>query len=196
MRLLLDSVGWKGVKKRCVSLLDLIFYSVEGAKTTATLVHILSFWRVLWRPRSNKPCAHCACVLDMFVSNVLLATTRLQWGNWYTNDIWQGYMELTHSQTFSCFSLFFTSISPSFSELSWQHLFRRKPPRRCFSMSLWKRWHSPSAAHANRHHPFLVHAFGFQGYCTLLQERESNNLLALEIWRKALRLLLWFGWAN
>ena len=91
---------------------------------------------VLWRPRSSQTCVRGACVFIVFVSDELLAATRLQWGNWYTNDIWQGYTELTQTQTFSPFSLFFTSFSLSVSELSWQQLYGRKTLRCCFSMSL------------------------------------------------------------
>lgn len=103
---------------------------VRGASTLCSTC-------VLWRPRSSQTCVRSACVFIVFVSDELLAATRLQWGNWYTNDIWQGYTELTQTQTFSPFSLFFTSFSLSVSELSWQQLCGRKTLRCCFSMSLW-----------------------------------------------------------
>lgn len=42
---------------------------------------------VLKPPRSNKQRVGRVCVSIVFVSDELFAATRLQWGNWYTNDM-------------------------------------------------------------------------------------------------------------
>lgn len=137
-------VLWSRAKKRCIWFVycgpaelwgdGLPQWTDNLRHTFACSASTFCLTCVLQRPRPNKPHVR---VFIVFVSDELLAATRLQWGNWYANDMWQGYADLTQSQTFSPFSLLFTSFSLCVSELSWQQLGGRKTLWCCFSMSLW-----------------------------------------------------------
>lgn len=190
-------------RKRCVSFLSCgpaklwrtSLPTVNWRPATHCLVaRRLSVWHVFSSaPRSNKQRVHHVCVFIVFVSDELLAATRLQWGNCYANDMWQGYTELTQSQTFSPFSLFFTSFSLSVSEPSWQQLCGRKTLRRCFSMSLrstviqpWLLL--PIVTSRDSFNMLLVS----RDSAKILWQCESNDLLLPQILKPAMRVLLWF----
>lgn len=200
-----DSEHWSRAKEEIGMFL---FYPVDQLNCgepacqqwTDNLLHTLScststfgLTCVLECPRSNKPRVHHVCVFIVFVSDELLAATRLQWGDCYANNMWQGYTELTQSQTFSPFSLFFTSFSLSVSEPSWQQLCGRKTLRRCFSMSLQStviqlRLLLPIVTSRDSFNMLLVS----RDSAKILWQCESNDLLLPQNLKPAMRLLLWF----